>query len=114
MATAKKKPKGRAASANGVSEAMLAKLEKQYDQVAGMLHVSNAADDKIRQHAIRKHDQVNTELARLGAKLRSELPEPDKADAERYGQLLIERSHLQGVIHKARRPITEQGVKPPL
>ena len=39
-----KKPKAGAA----VSEATLAKLEKQYDQLAGLLHCSNAQDEAIK------------------------------------------------------------------
>lgn len=110
MAKKKRKPP----SGAGVSEAALAKLEKHYDQVAGLLHCSNAQDQEIRKQAMHQHDQVNTQIARLAAQLRGQLPEPDKELAEEYGRLLQLRSQLQGVIHKVHTPVSQRGPTPPL
>ena len=106
---AKKKPSGAS-----VRESMLRKLEKQYDQLAGALHCANAQDGAIREQAIREHDKVQVQLARIAPQLRSQLPEPDRELAQEYSRLLKLRAELQESIWKVHTPAHKVGPTPPL
>jgi hypothetical protein len=102
------------AAGSGASEGQLKRLEKQYDQLAGLLHCSNQQDEAIRKQAIAEHDRIQAQIARLQPKLRAALPEPDQQDAEEYGRLLKRRAELSATIMKIRTPATERGHKAPL
>lgn len=96
------------------AERHLQRLERQHTKLAALLHATDQQDQHIRQVAIKAHDQVNAQIAKLQKEIRAAKGHPDPELARTYGDLLKKRKQLQGVIVGHRDRHWERGHPSPI
>lgn len=106
------KQRGREVRAAGGLEGKIRALEKQYNQIAGLLITADQQDHHMRKAAGAMHDHANELIAELQAKITA--GEATESDLKDYGRLLKERKQLAAVQLSDRKRHWERGHEPPI